>query len=211
MENLLELYARSYDPREPVVGFDERPVQLLDDARPGIPARPGRIAREDYEYLRRGTANVFLAVEPLAGRHYAKATPDRSGPQFAEALRDIARRYPRAKTIHLVVDNLNSHSLKSCVRRFGPRRGRKLWERFTIHYTPKHGSWLNQAEIEISLYSRQCLRGQRTRDFWTLASRTNAWMQRAEEERWRIRWGFTVNQAREKFRYRRSRITRSEH
>jgi transposase len=202
MEDVLELYARPYNPREPVVCLDERPVQLLDDARPGIPARPGRIAREDYEYVRKGTANVFCGVEPLAGRHYAKATHDRSGPQFAEALRDIARRYPHAKTIHLVLDNLSTHCLKSAVRRFGPCRGRALWERFTVHFTPKHGSWLNQAEIEISVYSRQCLRGQRTRDFWTLASRTNAWMLRADAERWRIRWGFTVKKAREKFGYR---------
>src|SRR6516162_6455874 len=122
MEDLLVLYARPYNRREPVVAFDERPVQLLDDARPGIPARPGRIAREDYEYVRRGTANVFLAVEPLAGRHYARATSDRSGLKFAESLRDITRRYPRAKTTHLILDNLSSHSVKSCARRFGPRR-----------------------------------------------------------------------------------------
>ena len=202
MEDVLELYARPYNPREPVVCLDERPVQLLDDARPEIPARPGRIARQDYEYVRCGTANVFCGVEPLAGRHYARATSDRSGPQFAEALRDIARRYPHAETIHLVVDNLSTHCLKSAVRRFGPRRGRALWERFTVHFTPKHGSWLNQAEIEISVYSRQCLRGQRTRDYWTLASKTNAWMLRADAERWRIRWGFTVKKAREKFGYR---------
>src|SRR5262249_41034002 len=151
MEALLDLYERPLDPKEPVICLDERPVQLLDFERFRVPCGPGRIAKQDYEYVRCGTANLFCSVEPKAGRHRIRATPNRKAPAFAEEMRDIVRRYPHARTIHVVLDNLNTHSEKSLVERFGLRRGRRLWNRFTVHYTPKHGSWLNQAEIEIGL------------------------------------------------------------
>ncbi len=137
--------------------MDEKPVVLHADVRPPRPMRPGRIARRDSEYQRRGTANVFCGVQPKAGRHFTKPTPNRSSPQFADYLVEIVASYPEADTIHLVMDNLSSHTRKALVDRFGEKIGGLLWERFTVHYTPKHGSWLNQAEIEISLFTRQCL------------------------------------------------------
>lgn len=210
MEDLLTLYEKPYDAREPNVCFDERPVQLLDAARPGRPGAPGKERREDYEYVRCGTANVFCAIEPLAGRHFTKATANRSGPEFAQVVAEIVRSYPRARTIHFVLDNLSTHSRKSLTDHFGKKRGGKLWDRLTVHYTPKHGSWLNQAETEISLYSRGCLGDERVPSLSKLRVRTDAWNSRMNEERVRIRWGFTVSKARAKFRYGRSHFTRSE-
>lgn len=210
MEDVLALYEKPHDPREPVVCLDERPVQLHDSARPGRAAAPGKVRREDYEYVRQGTANVFCAVEPLAGRHFTRATANRKAPQFAEMVASVIRRYPRAGTIHLVVDNLSTHCKKSLTDHFGEKRGSRLWARLTVHRTPKHGSWLNQAETEISLYSRGCLGGDRVPSLAELQQRTEAWDARMNDERIRIQWRFTVTKARTKFGYRRSRFRRSE-
>ena len=157
MEDVLSLYEKPLSEKEPVVCVDEKPVVLHADVRPPRPMRPGRIARRDSEYKRQGTANVFCGVQPQAGKHFTKATPNRSSPEFADYLVEIVASYPEADTIHLVMDNLSSHTRTALVERFGENIGRLLWDRFTVHYTPKHGSWLNQAEIEISLFSRQCL------------------------------------------------------
>ena len=157
MEDILAVYEKPLSEREPVVCIDEKPVVLHADLRPPLAMRPGRRLRRDSEYERRGTANTFCGVEPKAGRHFTKATPDRSSPQFADYLLEIAAHYPVADTIHLVMDNLSSHSRKAVVERYGEKAGGWLWDRFTVHYTPTHGSWLNQAEIEISLFSRSCL------------------------------------------------------
>lgn len=210
MENILELYERPLNPREPVVCLDERPVQLRGSARPPTTSRPGKLAKEDYEYVRNGTANIFCGIEPLTGRHFTKATANRTAPQFAEYLRDVARAYPRADRIHTVVDNLNTHCLKSLTRWFGPKRGAALWKRFSFHFTPKHGSWLNQAEIEISVMSRQCLNRRRIPDLPRLQRETSAWNHRANCDRLRIRWGFTRRDARKTFRYRLHEFTRSQ-
>ena len=141
-----------------MVCLDEKPV-VLHAGIPGssAPIGPGRVARRDYEYRRCGTANVFCAVEPKAGRHFTKPTLTRKSPEFADFLQEIATAYPAADTIHLVMDNLSTHSRKAVVDRFGEKAGDRLWRRFTVHHTPRHGSWLNQAEIEIGLFSRQCL------------------------------------------------------
>jgi hypothetical protein len=157
MEDILAVYERPLNEREPVVCMDEKPVVLHQDVRPPQPMRSGRVARRDGEYRRCGTANVFCGIEPKAGRYFPKVTRDRSSPEFADYLLDIAIGYSDADTIHLVLDNLNSHTRKAVVERFGEKAGSWLWNRFTVHYTPKHGSWLNQAEIAISLFSRQCL------------------------------------------------------
>ena len=149
MEDVLETYERPYDPQEPVVCRDEKPVTLHAEVRPPSPARPGREARRDSEYERRGTANVFCAVEPKTGRHFTWPTPDRSGVEFARVAFDLAMQYPEADTIHLIVDNLNIHRRKSLTDLLGDEFGTEIWNRFTVHYTPSHGSWLNQAEIEI--------------------------------------------------------------
>jgi len=211
MEDVLDTLARPATAREPVVCLDERPVQLHDCARPGVPMTPGRIARRDYEYVRLGTANIFCITEPKAGRHYTHATPNRTAPRFAAALARIARRHPRAKTIHLIVDNLNTHCEKSLVERFGAREGHRLWSRFTAHYTPKHGSWLNPAEIEVGLWSRECLGRDRIATLRDLVARTRAWNARANRLRRTIEWRFTTQKARRVFRYRRGTTHGSEH
>src|SRR5437764_5099824 len=178
MEDVLEVYERPYDPQQPVICVDEKPVTLHADVRPTSPARPGREARRDNEYERCGTANVFCAVEPKAGRHFTFATPDRSGFEFAQVAVRLALAYPAAKTIHLVMDNLSSHSQKSLAAVFGAEMAGEVWGRFTVHYTPTHGSWLNQAEIEIGMFSRQCLGKRRIPNLKTLRREAKAWNRR---------------------------------
>ena len=146
MEEVLALYERPYDANEPVVCLDEKPVALRADLRPDSPAVPGREARRDNAYERCGTANVFCAVEPKAGRHFTCATPNRSRFEFAQVICRLALAYAQAATIHLVLDNLNIHCRKSLIDQYGAELGNQLWNRFTVHYTPIHGSWLNQAE-----------------------------------------------------------------
>jgi DDE superfamily endonuclease len=201
MEDVLAVYEKPYDGAEPVLCLDEKPIALHADVRPPRPAKPGQPARPDNEYKRCGTANVFGAVEPKAGRHFTTATPDRCAPQFAQVVSDIARQYSSARTIHLVMDNLNIHCRKSLVDCFGEREGGNLWTRFTVHYTPKHGSWLNQAEIELSLYSRQCLGKRRIPDLVTLQRETRVWRRKTDRKRTRINWQFTRKKARKVFRY----------
>ena len=203
MEDVLETYERPYNPEEPVVCLDEKPVTLHADIRPPCPAAPGREARRDSEYERCGTANVFCAVEPKGGRHFTAPTPDRSAFAFACFLCDVAIQYPAAKTIHLVMDNLNTHRRKSLVDAFGKEMGDEIWERFAIHYTPKHGSWLNQAEIEISLFARQCLGKRRIPDLRTLRREARVWNRGMNRGCRKISWRFDRRAARLKFGYRR--------
>src|SRR5262245_23073792 len=212
MEDVLNVLARPHDPRAPVIGFDERPVALRAASRPGRPMRPGAVAREDYEYVRRGTANVYCIVEPTAGRHLTHATCDRKPPRFVDALHPLTRRYRRAKTIHLIMDNLNLHCRAAVIGVLGPKRGAALWARFTPHYTPKHGSWLNPAEIEASLWSRECHGRDRVDSFGVLRARTRAWGASGHPTRRKIIWRFTTAKARRVFRYkRRSTMSRSRH
>ena len=199
MEDVLALYERPYNPAEPMVCLDEKPVSLHADVRPPRPAAPGHLAKRDNESKRCGTANIFAVVEPKAGRHFACATPNRSAAEFAQVLRRLIRRYPAARTIHLVWDNLNIHCRKSLTDRYGQRAGGELWSRLTIHPTPKHGSWLNQAEIELSLYSRQCLGTRRISDLATLERETRAWTRQVNRARVRIDWKFDRKTARKKF------------
>ena len=212
MEDVLNVLARPYDIREPVVTVDERPVALRSASRPGRSLAPGQIAREDYEYVRQGTANIYCIVEPKAGRHLTHATPDRKAPRFVAALQRIARRYRTAKTIHLIMDNLNLHGPGSLLNTLGAEQGAALWARFTPHYTPKHGSWLNPAEIEASLWSRECHGRDRVGTLEALRDRTRAWTARADRARRKITWRFTTAKARRVFRYkRRSTMSRSRH
>ena len=204
MEAILDLYEWDYDPAEPVVALDERPVVLHDEKRKGSPVKPGRPARRDYEYIRRGTANIFCAVEPLAGRHITKVTKTRSGPEFAKFLAQIARSYPDATTIHLVMDNLSTHTKKSLVRQYGEEEADQLWSRFTVHYTPKHASWLNLAELEISILNRQCLGRLRIPDVAQLRRHVAAWRRKANRDRITVRWRFTSDDAQQLFGYTRS-------
>jgi hypothetical protein len=203
MEDVLELFERPYNPEEPVVCLDEKPVTLHADVRPLSPAAPGREARRDNEYERRGTANLFCAVEPKAGRHFTYPTPNRSAVQFAQVAFDLAIQYPAVQTIHLVVDNLNIHRRKSLTDLLGEEIGGEVWDRFTVHYTPAHGSWLNQAEIEIGIVSRQCLGNRRIPDLQTLHREVRAWNRRMNQNRTTINWEFTRRAARLKFGYKR--------
>jgi transposase len=201
MEDVLKLYEKPLSEEEPVVCIDEKPVVLHQDIRAPLPARPGRLARRDYEYKRCGTANVFCGVEPKAGRHFPKPTATRSAAEFADYLVGIVAHYPEARTIHLVMDNLNTHGPKALAQRYGEKLGRLLWERFTVHYTPKHGSWLNQAEIEVSLLSRQCLGRRRIADLPALCGEVYAWERRINRDRTTIEWNFTRKLARRKLHY----------
>ena len=196
-------------PAEPVVCVDEKPISLHSEVRPPSAAVPGREARHDSEYKRCGTANVFCAVEPKAGRHFTFATPDRSGVEFAQVAFDLAMQYPEARTIHLVMDNLNIHRRKSVTDLLGEEVGGQVWDRFTVHYTPKHGSWLNQAEIEIGLFSRQCLGNRRIPDLKTLRREAGAWNRDINKRQTRINWTFDRKAARRQFGFKRKPIKRS--
>ena len=211
MEDVLNVLAKPYNAQEPVVALDERPVKLHDAARPGRPMVPGKLAHRDYEYVRRGTANIYCIVEPKSGRHLTHATRNRKAPRFAAAMKRIAKSYPNARTIHIVMDNLNIHGPKALIDAFGAQEGAKLWARFTPHYTPKHGSWLNPAEIEASLWSRECLGRDRVPTFEELRRRTSAWNKRANRKKRTIIWRFTTHKARRIFRYKRSITSRSKH
>ena len=210
MEDVLGTYEKPYDSAEPVVCVDEKPISLHSEVRPPSAAVPGREARHDSEYKRCGTANVFCAVEPKAGRHFTFATPDRSGVEFAQVVFDLAMQYPEARTIHLVMDNLNIHRRKSLTDLLGEEVGGQVWDRFTVHYTPKHGSWLNQAEIEIGLFSRQCLGNRRIPDLMTLRREAGAWNRDINKRQTRINWTFDRKAARRQFGYKRKSIKRSK-
>jgi hypothetical protein len=209
MEDVLEVYEQPYDPQQPVVCLDEKPVTLHADVRPPSPAVPGREARRDNEYERRGTANIFCAVEPKAGRHFTFPTPDRSGFEFAQVAVALATACPEAKTIHLVVDNLNIPRRKMLVDAFGEEMAAEVWDRFTVHYTPTHGSWLNQAEIEIGMFSRQCLGKRRIPSLKLLRAEAKAWNRRVNRDRIKIAWTFDRKAARRKFHYKRKSFKRS--
>ncbi len=210
MEDVLEVYERPYDQQEPVVCLDEKPITLHAGVRPASPAAPGREARRDNEYERCGTANVFCAVEPKAGRHFTFPTPDRSGFEFARMTVELALAYPEAKTIHLVMDNLNIHRRKALADVFGAEMATQVWDRFTVHYTPTHGSWLNQAEIEIGLFSRQCLGKRRIPTLKILKAEARAWNRRMNRDRVKINWKFDRQAARRKFGYKYQFFTRSK-
>ena len=210
MEDVLEIYELPYDPAQPIVCLDEKPVTLHADVRPPRPAAPGREARQDSEYERRGAANVFCAVEPKAGRHFTFVTADRSGVEFAKALFQLVMAYPEAETIHLVMDNLSTHSPKSLIDLCGEEFGGEIWHCFTPHYTPVHGSWLNQAEIEIGLFSRQCLGKRRLPDLTALRREATAWNRGVNRDGVKIDWQFDRKAARRKFGYKKPSIRRSE-
>ena len=168
MEDVLEVYTRPYDPSRPQVCMDETSKQMLRDARPALSMGPGRTSREDYEYERGGGANVFMFMEPLTGRRWVDITEQRTKVDWAHQIEELVdQRYPHAERIVLVMDNLNTHSPASLYEAFDPEKARRLSEKLEIHHTPKHGSWLNMAEIELSVLSRQCLE-RRVPDFETL-------------------------------------------
>jgi len=193
-----------------VVCRDEKPVSLHADVRPPSPAQRGREARYDIEYERCGAANVFCAVEPKAGRLFTFARPDRSGLEFAQVAVAWALAYPAAQTIPLVLDHLNLHRQKSLAEVFGAEMAAEVWARFPVHHTPTPGSWLNQAEIEIGIFSRPCLGKRRIPDLETLRREAKAWNRRMNRDRVEITWKFDRKTARRKFGYKRKSFTRSK-
>lgn len=201
MEDVIKVYERPYQQANPVICLDEKSLQLLEDRRPPSGCLPGRERRVDYEYKRNGTVNVFCAVESLQGIYINHVTENRKRPAFAKFLASIERRYHEADKITLVMDNLNTHTKKSLIEFYGEDEGHRIWSRFDVHYTPKHGSWLNQAEIAINIYARQCLGKTRIPDIDTLRKKTNAWNHVANRNNVKIQWTFSRKKAREKFNY----------
>jgi transposase len=201
MEAVLDVYELPHNTEVPVVCVDEKPVVLHADTRPPISMSDGQAKRVDYEYKRCGTANVFCGVEPKVGLYFNKVTHTRKAPEFAQFLAEIAAHYSGAKKIILVMDNLSTHKKKSLTEFFGEENGEKLWSRFHVMYTPKHASWLNQAEIAIGMYQRQCIGGSRIPDIPNLEKKTIFWNRAVNAKKATINWSFTKLDAREKFDY----------
>jgi transposase len=198
MEDVLALYAEPPDPLRPVVCFDETPRQLIGEARVPIQAEPGKRARYDYEYVRNGTANVFMFIDAHRGWRHAKVTDHRACVDFAECMRDLVDvHYPKAERIRVVLDNLSAHKPSALYETLEPAEARRILSRLEFHFTPKHASWLNMVEIEIGVMVDQCL-DRRIPDKATLVSEIAAWERRRNTERARIRWMFTIDRAREK-------------
>jgi transposase len=198
MEDVLTLYAEAPDPERPVVCFDETPRQLIGEARVPVRAEPGKRARYDYEYVRNGTANVFMFVDIHRPWRHAKVTDHRACADFAECMRDLVDlHYPEAERIRVVLDNLSTHTASALYQTFEPAEARRILNRLEFHFTPKHASWLNMVEIEIGVMVKQCL-DRRIGDKETLISEVAAWQRRRNRERAGIRWMFTVDRAREK-------------
>jgi hypothetical protein len=196
MEDVLDLYAEPYDAARPVVCFDEVPVQLIGERLAPLPMRPGTPQRVDYEYIRYGTCNVFALVEPLRGWRRLTVTDHRGHTDFAHQLRWLVDQgYPRAERIRVVLDNLNTHKPEALYETFPPAEARRLVRRLEFHYTPKHGSWLNMAEIELSVLARQCL-DQRIPTVEQLCPLLAAYEARRNQAQATITWQFTAEKAR---------------
>jgi hypothetical protein len=201
MEDVLTVYARPYDPRRPVVCMDEKPYQLLDHVRDPAPARPGRDRLEDNEYVRNGTCSIFVWAEPLRGWRHVDAQPQRTKIDWAHQIeRLLTIDYPDTDKIILVMDNLNTHSIGSLYEAFAPQKACTLAQRLEIHHTPKHGSWLNVAEIELSCLTRQCL-DRRIADLDTLNTELAAWQTQTNTDQRQVDWQFTTTDARTKLRH----------
>lgn len=201
MEDILDLYQKPYNPEEPVVCLDEKSKQLLQDTRPISRTKPYKARRRDYEYKRNGTRNIFCSVEPKGDHREITPTERRTRQDFALEVRRIAQTtYQHAKKIHFVLDNLNTHRRKSLRETFGPRETRRLMERVCFHHTPKHASWLNMAEIELSILGRQAL-NQRIPTGHVLRAICKTYEQRRNQQKATIAWKFTKHDARRVFKY----------
>jgi transposase len=199
MEDVLEVYHRPYDPDRPQVCLDETSKQLVAETRPSVPMRSRRCKQVDSEYRRCGVASVFMLSEPLAGKRYVRVRSRRTKIDFAHVIRELCEMYPQARKIVLVMDNLNTHTIASLYEAFEPATARRLAEKLEIHYTPKHGSWLNMAEIELSVLSRQCMN-----DYFEnaeqLSKQISVWEQKRNADHTSIDWRFTMDDARIKLR-----------
>jgi len=200
MEDVLDVYKRPFDPNRPMVCFDERPKQLIAEIRKPIPAVAGRPGRHDYEYKRNGVANLFMMFEPLVGKRHVKITNRRTKKDWAECVRQLVDEiYPQADSIVLVLDNLNTHKKASLYEAFEPTEAKRIADKLEIHYTPKHGSWLNMAEIEMSVLSRQCL-AERMDNVKRLEKEATAWAEKRNAKGAKVDWRFTTDDARIKLK-----------
>lgn len=200
MEEVLAVYTRPYDPTRPVVCLDETSKQLVSETRTPLPAEPGQPERVDYEYERQGTANLFMAVEPLTGQRHVTVTDRRTAVEFAQVVKALLEvHYPHAEKVVLVLDNLNTHKPAALYQAFEPAVAWRLLERLEIHHTPKHGSWLNMAEIKLSVLSQQCL-NRRIPDTATLTREVAAWQQARNADPRPVNWRFTTADARIKLK-----------
>jgi hypothetical protein len=200
MEAILELYQQPYNPKRPLVCFDEKSAQLLAHITQRRLTEPGQPARQDYEYKREGTRNLFLFVEPKAGRRQVLVTNHRTKQDFAFAMRYLVDvMYPEVECVDVVLDNLNTHHYHSLVEFFGKQEADRIMSHLCFHYTPEHASWLNMAEIELSVLSKQCL-ARRIPSSWTLMTEILAWEQARNDRQAKIRWNFTVHDARRVFK-----------
>jgi hypothetical protein len=201
MEDLLDLYAEAFDPRRPVVCFDELPYQLVAETCLPLPLRPGKPLRYDYEYRRNGTCNLFMFFQPLAGWRHVEVTEQRTKRDFAYRMKDLVGiHFPEAEVIRLVLDNLNTHSPAALYEVFEPQEARRIVRKLEFHYTPKHGSWLNMAEIEISVLDRQCL-DRRLAEVAIVRSEVTAWETLRNDQHATVDWRFTTTKARSKLEF----------
>lgn len=199
MENVLELYSRPYDPREPVVCFDERPVQLISHTRTPVPVEPGQAERYDYEYTREGTCNLFAFFQPLQGWRHIKVTPQRTAQDFALCMKYLVDGlFPDAEQIQVVLDNLNTHTPAALYQTFPPQEALRILSKLHFHYTPKHGSWLNMVELEFSVLSRQCL-DRRIPSIEEVQQEVEAWEEERNQTKATVNWRFSTQDARAKF------------
>ncbi len=199
MESILTLYHLAYDPQRPMICFDEQNIQLLKHTRAPIPVQPGHPRREDHEYKRNSTRNVFMLAEPKAGKRHILVTRRRTKQDFAYAMRYLVDAlYPDADCIDVVLDNLNTHTYHALVETFGKAEADRIYQRLAFHFTPSHGSWLNMAEIELSVMTKQCLK-RRLGDEWSLSLELIAWENAANTSRRQIHWSFSVQDARRVF------------
>jgi hypothetical protein len=199
MEQVLDVYQRAHDPKRPVVCMDETPRQLIGEVNEPQPMRPGCAARQDYEYERKGTCNVFMACEPLAGKRITQVTQQKTKLEWAQFVKAIAQAWPEAEQITLVMDNLNTHTPAALYEAFPAKEAKALWDRFEFVYTPKHGSWLNMAEIELGVMIRQCL-SRRIDNIETLSAEVGAWQRHRDNHKATINWQFTTEDSRVKLR-----------
>ena len=199
MEQVLDVYKRPYDSLRPLICMDESPRQLIRATRLALPAKHGKPEREDYEYERCGVCNIFMAIEPLAGKRLVCVTERKTRADWATFLEEIAARYEYAEKITLVMDNLNTHTPGSFYETFTPSKAKALWERFEFIYTPKHGSWLNMAEIELNVLIRQCL-SRRMERIELMRSEVKSWQAQRNTMRAKIDWQFTTDKARIKLK-----------
>lgn len=200
MERVLDVYKRPYSEENPVICMDESPKQLIDEPRPSIPMKSGQQTRIDYEYVRKGVVNIFMVNEPLTGKRFLEVTEFKTKQDWAKFMKRIAdQKYPHAKTITLLMDNFNTHNASSFYETFEPKEAKRLWDRFEFIYTPKHGSWLNMAEIELHVLNGQCL-NRHISTIKKIKEEIKAWEKNRNNKKSKINWQFTTKDARIKLK-----------